>query len=112
MGTNYYMTVDACKSCGRGTQELHIGKSSAGWVFGLNTHPEHGLESLDDWLAAFINHPIKDEYGRAINAREMQRIICERVGWEGRQLRREAVDGKWCIANGNGTFDLLRGEFS
>lgn len=112
MGTNYYMTVDACSSCGRGTQTIHVGKSSGGWVFSLNTHPDNAIETLDDWKGAFANHPIKDEYGDSICAAEMLRIITERQGWQGRELRRHEVDGRFCLAHGDGTYDLMRGDFS
>ena len=112
MGTNYYMTVDACQCCGRGTQDLHVGKSSAGWVFSLNTHPDNGLDGLDDWQAAWANHPIKDEYGRTISAAEMLRIVTERAGWKDRALLRHSPDGRFCLASGAGSYDLMRGEFS
>lgn len=37
MGTNYYLhSQDPCEHCGRSYPELHIGKSSAGWVFALH----------------------------------------------------------------------------
>jgi hypothetical protein len=112
MGTKYYMIYNACASCGRGEETLHIGKSSAGWVFSLNTHPEAGIESLDDWRAAWANCPIKNEYGERITPQEMERVITQREAWQGRQLSRHTVDGRHCIARGDGTFDLMRGEFS
>jgi hypothetical protein len=39
MGTNYYLRLHACPSCGHSAAELHIGKSSAGWYFGLRVYP-------------------------------------------------------------------------
>jgi hypothetical protein len=46
MGTNYYLTLkeNPCPTCGHDTsRDLHIGKSSAGWVFLW-----HGYKG-DDW---------------------------------------------------------------
>lgn len=134
MGTNYYMTVNACPSCGRGERELHIGKSSGGWCFSLNTHPDDCLTSLEEWRAAWANNPIRDEYHRAVSPAEMERIVTER-SWPRPEaipfgyrsltdfceinhaapgpngLWRHKVDGRHCIAHGDGTFDLMRGEF-
>ena len=108
MGTNYYMTVDACPHCGRGRDELHIGKSSAGWVFSLNTHPDDGITGLDDWREAWKRNPIRNEYGDAVKPEEMERTITARKTG----LRRHDIDGRFCIAHGEGTYDLMRGEFS
>ena len=47
--------------------DLHIGKSSGGWVFLVRLYPEHGIDSLDDWKALLMAEPfgkILDEYGR------------------------------------------------
>ena len=111
MGTNYYITLDACACCGRGGEELHIGKSSGGWCFSLNTHPENGIESLEDWKAVWADKPIKDEYGNTINPDEMLRIITQRT-WRGEFPRRHAIDGSHCLDHGDGTWDVMRGEFS
>jgi hypothetical protein len=61
MGTNYYLEIDnVCSHCGRGDTELHIGKSSAGWVFFLRIYPDEGINSLEDWLPLFGNGTIGD----------------------------------------------------
>lgn len=128
MGTNYYMAVNVCSHCGRGEEELHIGKSSAGWVFALNTHPEHGLVSLDAWSEAWETNPIRNEYGDPVTADEMLGVVIKRGpgkgGWDAEFLARNqatpgpngllraAVDGRLCIGHGDGTYDLMAGEFS
>lgn len=112
MGTNYYLREDVCEHCGRGRGDLHIGKSSAGWCFSLNTHPYDGILSLDDWQHAWSQPKtaIYDEYGRQVSPDEMLRVITKRDHPSG--LRRHTVDGRHCIAHGEGTYDLLVGEFS
>ena len=123
MGTNYY-TIKRCGHCHH-EERLHIGKSSAGWCFALNTNP--GIASLDDWRRKFAEDgiTIEDEYGQTMTVHEMITEITERVG-SGRKysdfagmgvqgpngLRRSAVDGSHCIEHGPGTWDIMRGEFS
>ena len=42
MGTNYYHVSSVCPHCGRGDEDLHIGKSSMGWAFCFRcTTPDH-----------------------------------------------------------------------
>lgn len=71
MGTNYYITADKpCEKCGRGGEELHIGKSSAGWKFLFAPYPERGLTNWRAWkqflldTTVGIEAPIRDEYGK------------------------------------------------
>ena len=131
MGTNYYWMPagEPCPSCGHDArEELHIGKSSGGWCFSLNTHPEHGILDLDDWMDQWKTGSIRDEYGMNIDPHEMHEIITERGRQESpnwtaseyarnhampgpKNLIRHIVDGQHCIAHGKGTFDLMRGWF-
>ncbi len=141
MGTNFYLhpLVNVCQHCGRGddAEPLHIGKSSAGWCFALCVHPDHGIHSLDDWRMRWAGDGvvIRDEYGTDVSPADMDRIITGRrwrnkvdswVGYENEQafhaenhsergpngLLRHRVDGRHCIAHGDGTWDVMRGEFS
>jgi hypothetical protein len=123
MGTNYYTT----KTCGHCQHEdrLHIGKSSVGWCFALNTHQDKGITSLDDWRKKFaeVGVVIVDEYERRVTVEDMLSTITERSGSSDRRagdgtcepgpngLRRSRVDGQRCIAHGVGTWDIMRGDF-
>lgn len=65
MGTNYYVEQTPCDKCGGGGEDLHIGKSSAGWKFLFQQHSEKGLNSRKAW-GEFLHRPgseIVDEYG-------------------------------------------------
>jgi hypothetical protein len=127
MGTNYYLHKSVCEHCGRGDERQHIGKSSAGWCFSLRV--DDTVRSLDDWRAAWAQPgvEIKDEYGETVPPAEMERIILDR-SWPRRGdslfdyvgngaepgpngLTRHKI-GRWCIAHGDGTYDLIPGEFS
>lgn len=113
MGTNFYLIRECCEHCGRGSDRLHIGKSSAGWVFSLCTHPDEGINSLADWEEQWSqpNTRIMNEYGDAVPLAHLKEIILERR-WRGEVPRRHPIDGRHCIAHGDGTYDLMQGEFS
>ena len=114
MGTNYYLHREVCQCCKRGKEVLHIGKSSIGWCFSLNTHPFEGITSLEDWKHAWAQDGtlIVDEYRSEIPAAEMLRTIAERKSFHGGPLRRHTVDGRHCLSHGEGTYDIMCGEFS
>lgn len=133
MGTNYYLkTGSPCPTCGHHPNaERHIGKSSAGWCFSLHVDPDNGIASLDDWrrLWSEPGAAIEDEYGQSVSAEEMADIITDRgrsdpLGWDAAMLARNSavegpnnlarhrIDGRFCIGHGDGTWDLLVGEFS
>ena len=110
MGTNYYLHKDACDTCNRSADEIHIGKSSGGWVFTLRIDNELGLLSLADWKRKFNDGKILDEYGEEQSPDEMMDIITNRKSWTGEPLRRHEIDS-FCVAHGKGTWDLCKGEF-
>jgi hypothetical protein len=135
MGTNYYAESDRCAACGRKDEPMHIGKSSAGWCFGLHIYPEHGIHDLDDWVREWEAKHIVDEYGESVSKTEMLRIITERSFSRGDRsaplgcesiavfharnhsqdgpnglLRRQL--GMGTVKHGAGTWDCLVGEFS
>jgi hypothetical protein len=132
MGTNYYWyPLPPCESCGREFDKIHIGKSSAGWCFSLHVLPEDMINSLDDWIYNFRKKRsyIKDEYGKIVHPEEMLDIIKKRswnpsgkftMDWYRHNyaepgpnnLARSSIDGIRCIGHGEGTWDLIQGEFS
>ena len=134
MGTNYYWThiSNKCSCCGRADKETkHIGKSSAGWVFGLHVYPEEGIHDLPDWKR-LLEQPdtiIEDEYGDVHSAESMLRCITERSWPHAKHLTpthlsqnhavvgpsnllRAELNPQWCIKHGEGTWDCRIGEFS
>lgn len=133
MGTNYYWHAKPeCSECGHECQGVHIGKSSGGWCFGLHVYPEDGIHELQDWILNRFNTPgsyIRDEYGDKVTREDMLKTITERW-WQNtghrnaqylasnhavegpRGLMRHAIDPRFCIGHGEGTWDLMIGEFS
>lgn len=131
MGTNYYYFREICQHCRRGDDPIHIGKSSMGWAFGLHIDQFEGINCLDDWEQRFRvpGSVIKDEYGSEITVEEMMETILnrardEKIGWTAQDYRmNHAVPdyknnlirhkiGRHCISHGEGTYDLMTGEFS
>lgn len=65
--------------------ELHIGKRSSGWVFGLHVFTEQERREsrldfdlptcLSEWIELFMKFPIEDEYGNKLNEAELLGII-------------------------------------
>lgn len=139
MGTNYYLVHkdNFCEHCHRFDEErLHIGKSSAGWCFSLHVNDE--ITSLDDWKKKFseAEQIIVNEYGDILSVEEMLTKITKR-SWKRNKneapylysswdefhqkhhsefgpngLVRAKIDGIRCIGHGEGTWDLITGEFS
>lgn len=78
MGTNYYWYAqEPCPCCGRDYEPIHIGKSSAGWHFGLHIYPEDKIHTLNDWIRKIETKGgiIKNEYGDKLSLQELINTI-------------------------------------
>ena len=132
MGTNFYLhsrnASKTCECCGHTPPEtyLHIGKSSAGWCFGLYVGRDCPKD-LEGWKALWRNpdYVIKSEYDDIVSPERMENLVVNRRGncypmddFEGRYiigpkgLLRHSIDGRHCVGHGDGTYDLIAGEFS
>lgn len=129
-----------CPTCSRpGYMEIirwHIGKSSLGWCFSLHVgspNEPHIPRSLTEWKEVWSKSlRIVDEYGREITPDDMLRIVTQRQGIEP-PVREKHLDLGWyrsnhaqpgpnhlarhvldthCVGHGEGTWDLITGEFS
>ena len=106
MSTNYYVTVFGV------VEDLHFGKSSAGWVFSLRVHPERGIHTLYDWTALLADsaNTVRDEYGRVVSTQEMLDTVMNRKG-----TKRPAADSfAWASDSretGEGSWDYCNYEF-
>ena len=125
MGANYYWLKDACEKCGRG-EEVHIGKSSGGWCFGLRVYPERDINTLNDWEHKLSGETITNEYGDKLNLAELLLVLQAR-SWRARDytpaflrdnLATLGPNGLLCaatrhgISHGEGTWDYIPHEFS
>jgi hypothetical protein len=128
MGTNYYVEYSEIHPQ---KEKLHIGKSSAGWCFMLHVIPELNLNSFEDWekLWSRANNEITNEYGDKVSIEEMTSVIkngsWDRISALGPNFHRHnysqlgpnglvrfRLDSPGCVGHGQGTWDLIEGEFS
>jgi hypothetical protein len=111
MGTNYYLEERLpCTCCGRPYDTLHIGKSSAGWVFSLHVIPGE-IETLDQWKDRWSKEGVRivNEYGNTLTPDDMLQVITQRSHPKG--LLRHDLDSR-SFGRGEGTWDYRLGEFS
>jgi len=107
MGTNYSIYIPNEDPTQDG-KELHIGKSSMGWVFSLHIYPEQGINTLYDWLPLMLNteNVIQDEYGRNVSCQYM----LEQITCRGRDEPVEWSDTDWAMNSAElGPKNLVRG---
>jgi len=92
MGTNYYVVMEGCDACNRPHENLHIGKSSAGWAFSLRLHRH--IRSLGDWKELWSSGvEVVNEYGDGVTIEEMIDRITNRANPDKNEdnLRRAAA---------------------
>jgi hypothetical protein len=80
MGTNYWMIVDPCPHCGRGSDRYHICKSLRTFRGYRAYESPFGVEirSWADWREALTGHVrVDDEYGTAYTTEEFIRMVEE-----------------------------------
>ena len=65
MSTNYYVEMNRCSHCGR-SEEIHLGKDSAGWKFNFNYNDGEFYTDFDELRYWLKGKTIVDEYGREI----------------------------------------------
>jgi len=75
MGTNFYIKRNVCKHCQREEEKIHLGKSSVGWIFGLQYNYGEYYTNWSDmkkWLKKELdnNSLIFDEYGIKISLKD------------------------------------------
>lgn len=81
MGTNYYAQLEeVCKCCGRGDEDLHIGKQSAGWQFIFADYPERGLDTAEAWFSFLEGRSILNEYNKPIAPDEFIQMVKHNQG--------------------------------
>lgn len=75
MGTNYYVQTERCDKCGRHDDDIHLGKSSAGWQFSFQYNGGKyykNVREMKKWLKDKI---IKDEYGETISTIDFWKMV-------------------------------------
>ncbi len=115
MGTNYYAIrrVDKCPHCKRPAVEerLHIGKSSAGWVFKLRMHEDLGILDWEQWKTFLYQTEgitIVDEYGTVVPLPVLSSVVTQRTTTVRRSEAKPIGYNSWHDFHGynNSTFGI------
>jgi hypothetical protein len=75
MGTNYYAKTESCACCGRGGEEIHLGKNSGGWAFRVQYNGGRYYTNWSEFKNWVKDKKIEDEYGRSVSATELIGLI-------------------------------------
>lgn len=110
MGTNYYVRYNICKECER-YDEIHIGKSSAGWTFTFQAQEDEvTIKSYKEWLSFLSKKGVKifDEYNRKISLQKFKELV-EAKRNERNNHAKQYPEGSFLDEKGN---SFSEGEFS
>jgi len=108
MGTNYDLQFHFCLKCKR-KDEIHLGKSSGGWVFGLQYNDGKyykNWEEMKEFLAK-TEGQIIDEYGDKISLDDFIKLVESKQKEPHTHL---GLDNRFTIDE-NG-YEFFNGEFS
>ena len=107
MGCNYYIYDKSkkCKCCGRGEEEIHIGKSSGGWKFLFNYNGGKYYADVDGLKKFLKNKTIYSED----NERVSKKIFWEMVEEKQKEEKHHYADGYVFRLDG---YDFLDSNFS
>ena len=74
MGTNYYIDINKCESCGRKDQ-IHLGKSSMGWQFTFQYNGGKYYKNVDEMKEFLNDKQIYCEYNGEISNKEFWEMV-------------------------------------
>lgn len=85
MGTNYYTKLNECKECKR-YDEVHLGKSSAGWQFSFQYNGGQyykNVEEMKEWLS---DKNITNEYGEDVHQDDFWEMVKDKQKFHDKDL--------------------------
>jgi hypothetical protein len=74
VGTNYYAKFKVCCKCGR-SEQLHLGKSSAGWTFLLQANHFEYYKTWPEMKRWLKDKVIENEYGDPVSRADFVRQV-------------------------------------
>ena len=74
MGTNYYAKIEECRECGR-HEKIHLGKSSAGWVFSFQYNGGKYYKNAPEMKEWLKDKKIRDEYNRNVEHKDFWKLV-------------------------------------
>lgn len=75
MGTNYYIKIKKCESCGHDPERIHLGKSSYGWRFKLQYNNGEFYKNIEDMKKWLVDKKIFDEDGVEITPKQFWSMV-------------------------------------
>lgn len=123
MGTNYYAVRNGCEHCHRGDDQLHIGKSSAGWSFSfqaycqVETWDEKPIDSWERWQEVLQSDDvvIRDEYEEIVTFDELAALVAGKIDEKLNHTTYMRVhhpqSAEGCTLDGDG-YSFSTGDFS
>jgi hypothetical protein len=78
MGTNYYIKQKKCKTCGNTPDEIHLGKSSAGWQFTFQFNGGRYYKNMPEMKEWTKGKKIYDEYGKYVGHGTFWKMVKEK----------------------------------
>src|SRR5574343_145495 len=66
MGTNYYIRKNMCSHCQRAEEEVHIGKSSYGWIFHFQYNSGKYYQYIEEMRESTKKKVIFNEYWKEV----------------------------------------------
>lgn len=102
MGTNFYYIEEVKFNSFILLNQIHIGKSSFGWCFGLRTCEENQLLTWDDWKMFLQHKQIVDEYNNPWSLHDFIKKVEDRP----QDSKRHSKIG-YCRRWGIGPWDMM-----
>lgn len=75
MGTNFYVITEKCEHCGRGNEDIHLGKSSMGWMFSFNYNSGKYYKNVPEMREWLRDKEIIDEYDRSVDPKDFWDLV-------------------------------------
>lgn len=78
MGTNYYVRNKKCETCEHTPVDIHLGKSSMGWVFTFQLNGGTYYKNVKEMREWTKGKHIVDEYERTVSYEDFWRMVEEK----------------------------------
>lgn len=78
MGTNYYVKTKECPTCHHKPEEIHLGKSSAGWRFSFQYNGGRFYKTVKEMKMWLKDKEIKNEYGEDVSYKSFLQMVAQK----------------------------------
>lgn len=75
MGTNYYALTERCPTCNRHDEDIHLGKSSAGWQFSFQYNGGQYYKNVPEMKKWLKDKKIINEYYDPVTHKEFWDMV-------------------------------------